>query len=395
MDNIREPSQCSQSPVVPAADAVETATPESGAPLAQVPDAALNQELRVCPKPLDLPPAPHSLLMNPHACEILADFRWQDYLGRYPDLAEHLPDEDAARKHFVYTGYAEGRLHSNRLARFVDGPFYRQRYPELGIASDAGAQRHYCHAGHYERRIPNADTQWLCDADLHIFQLGKVGSNSIAHALAGRYGGKALHLHWLTDIPMSYPRCPFSYREVFLREKPRRMRVISGVREIVSRVLAGYLQYLDSVARWGESEMGAERILELMNIAFLTDADLILNWFDHQYFTGLDVYQTPFDHAAGHTVIDHERFSLLIYRQEDLGRMEAPLGAFLDIEEFSLGRENAARTKAYARSYAALQARFVVPEEVLSDLYRSRYMRHFYTDAERQRFFDYWRKPRT
>ena len=113
MDNIREPSQCSQSPVVPAADAVETATPESGAPLAQVPDAALNQELRVCPKPLDLPPAPHSLLMNPHACEILADFRWQDYLGRYPDLAEHLPDEDAARKHFVYTGYAEGRLHSN------------------------------------------------------------------------------------------------------------------------------------------------------------------------------------------------------------------------------------------------------------------------------------------
>jgi len=351
-------------------------------------------ELRLRPRVLDLPPVPFNLLMNPHAHEVLADFRWQDYLERYPDLAARLPNEEAARKHFIYSGYIEGRLHSNRLARFVNGEFYRDRYPQLNLKSDAAAQLHYCHAGYYERLIPNADTQWLCDADLHIFQSGKVGSNSIARAIAGGYDGGALHLHWLTDIATAYPQCPLSYREIFLREKKRRLRVISGVREIVSRVLAGHLQYLDTIEKADVAAMGAEKVLAQIGVSFWTDAAVILNWFDHQYFSGLDIYATPFDHAAGHVRIEHERFSLLVYRQEDLARMDGPLGAFLSIDNFSLGHENAAQAKGYAEAYAALQARLVVPEDVLSQLYRSRYMTHFYSEEERARFFEHWRKPR-
>jgi hypothetical protein len=357
-------------------------------------DRVAQRLLHLQPRPFLPRPYPHSLLMSPHAHAIIADFRWEDYFAWYPDVAAKVDGPEAARRHFVYSGYVEGRLHNARIARFLNPAFYRARYPELLLDSDAAALRHYCYAGYYERRIPNADTEYLCAADLHIFQLGKVGSNAIARQLEGHHQGKVLHLHWLTDLALAYSQCPLSYAEVLHWQKPVRLRVISAVREVVSRVVAGYLEFLDSIEGCGPEEMAAEKVLEDINVSFWSDADNILRWFDHAYFCGLDVYASPFSHETGHVVIEHPQLSLFLYRQENLQGLDGALGQFLGLDEFRLGRDNTGAQKKYAAAYAALQQRFVVPEEVLDALYASAYMRHFYSDAERARFHNYWRKPR-
>lgn len=326
-----------------------------------------------------------TLFQNPYADQIITGFRWRAYLRANPDVAEVATDEAAALRHFYYSGYYERRILDRARLRGFDAPFYRARYPELGLASDAEAQIHYCYLGCYEGRAPNAYEAWHHDADLHVFQMGKVGSHSIAAALeAAGTGRKVIQLHWMSDFHLTASGVRTPYRQLLLRDRAAPLQVISGTREIVSWTLASLFQYFGP----GLDTVDAARAL--VEGRFLEIAQGGLSWFDHRYFCGLDVYATPFPHAEGAVRIRHPQLDLLVYRQEDMSRLSATFGGFLSIPGFALGHANVGEVKPYAGLYRAFQQAFRLPGNLLATLYDTPYMQHFYTDDEREAAYRRW-----
>lgn len=326
-----------------------------------------------------------TLFQNPYADRILTEFRWHAYLRANPDVAANATDEAAALRHFYYRGYYERRVPDRDRLYGFDGGFYRERYPELGLVDDAEAQIHYCYLGYYEGRLPNRATAWYFDSDLHVFQMGKVGSHSIAQALeASGSDRKAVQLHWLSDFHLNAPGLRIPYRDILLRPRERPLQVLSGTREIVSWALAGIFQY------FGGQLQSLEQAAQMTEERFLEICESGLTWFDHQYFCGLDVYAHPFPVDAGAVRITHGPLDLLVYRQEDMRRISGVVGEFLGIPGFSIGKANAGEGKPYASVYREFLASVRFPGNVLARLYDRPFMRHFYSDAEREEAYARW-----
>ncbi|MGB3462376.1 MAG: putative capsular polysaccharide synthesis family protein [Rhodanobacter lindaniclasticus] len=332
-----------------------------------------------------------TMLQNPWAEAILRDFRWHEYMRAYPDL--RFENDQQARWHLVYNGYREGRLFDPDRCRRMDPGYYRRRYPELGLETDAQAQFHYCYAGYYENRFANADTEWLYNADLHIYQHGRVGSHSIATALEGCYPGSVVHLHWLSDMALQYPSCSLSYAHILGRSRQTPVRVISAGREVVSRVISGAFQFLETLQTAGGAP-DVERIVAHLEGTFLHDCDVVTGWFDHQFHCGLDIYAHDFDHENGYVRLRNGAVDLFLYRQEDIGKLEGPLAEFLGLPDFKLSWSNASDTKGYREAYKHLMRNFVLSRTVLEELYETKYMRFFFSADERLRLMEHWSKPR-
>lgn len=334
-----------------------------------------------------------TLAQNPYADQVLRDFRHDEYLRANPDL--HFDDPQQALWHFVFTGHDEGRVFDRWRAAGVDPGWYRRHYPELGLRSDAEALRHYSYLGYYEHRLPNADTAWVHDAELHLFQMGKVGSHAIARGLERGYPGRVVHVHWAAHFPLGYPGCRIAYPRVLVHPRPAPVKVISATREIVSRVLSGHLQYLDTRPGAIGGALTREQVRAHIETNFDQDCEIVARWFEHGYYCGLDVYATPFPHTEGCTRLRRDALDLLIYRQEDLGRLESRIGAFIEWPGFRLQPANVGSSKSYADLHAWLMATFTLPGNTLARLYDTPYMRHFYSDQERERFLTCWRRPRS
>ena len=332
-----------------------------------------------------------TLPRNPWAEAILRDFRWHEYMRAQPDL--RFESEEEARWHLVYNGYKEGRLFDPDRCNRLDPGYYRWRYPELLLETDEAAQFHYCYMGYYENRYANADTEWLFSADLHIYQHGRVGSHSIAAALEGCYQGKVLHLHWLSDMALQYPSCSLSYAHILGRRRDHPVRVISAGREVVSRVISGAFQFIET-SHANDEELDAERVIAHLEDTFLHDCDVVTGWFDHQFHCGLDIYAHSFDHEKGYVRLGNDTVDLFLYRLENLTGLEKPLAEFLGTPDFKLSRNNGSELKSYHQAYQHLMRNFVLPKRVLEELYETDYMRFFFTEDERRRLIEYWSLPR-
>lgn len=326
-----------------------------------------------------------NLYQSPYADRILRDFRWREYLHANPDVAATGHDEAHAFTHFFQQGYYERRIFDPKRLQGFDGGYYRSRYPELGLQTDAEAQVHYCYQGWYEGRIANEVTGWLHDARLHVFQMGKVGSHSIAAGLeVSAWPHGAVHLHWVTDLVHGYPGNHLPYPKLLVHPRDTPVKVISATRELVSWTLASLFQ------GGAGAPLHARDAMDYVERHFWHLATNGARWFDHQYFCGLDVYRDAFPHADGFTRIAFPGIDLMIYRQEDMPRLEGAFARFLDIPSFTLGAHNVGKQKAYADVYAAIRRGFRMPGNTLARLYDTPFMRHFYSDDERQAFYTRW-----
>lgn len=343
-------------------------------------------ELRIdtSPLPIALPDMP-GLYQSPYAERILRDFRWREYLVANPDVAATGEGEAHAFRHFFHQGYYERRIFDPKRLHGFDPGFYRERYPELGLDDDGLAQIHYCYQGWYEQRIPNRDSAWLYDAALHVYQMGKVGSHTIAEALqAAGYEGGVVHLHWPSDVVTGYPSNRLPYSRILVHERATPVKVISGAREIVSWTLSGLFQY------HGAATINPDDARRLVEERFWHTCLNGLRWFDHRYHCDLDVYAHPFEHADGCARIAHEGIDLFLYRQEDMSRLETRFAGFLDLPQFSLGHRNVGEDKGYSGFYRSVLREFRLPGNLLSTLYDTPFMRHFYSDQEREVAYARW-----
>ncbi|QCK88164.1 hypothetical protein E8L99_21570 [Phreatobacter aquaticus] len=127
---------------------------------------------------------------------------------------------------------------------------------------------------------------------------------------------------------------------------------------------------LDSVGDPEAFMDGIETLIE-------ADFEKITGWFDHGYFQGIDVFNTPFPTERGHVTIKTSQVSVFLYRLDALHRLQEPLSLFCGCPLSVKVQNNHPVPDIYDR---LMRQRF--SRSLVDKIYGSRYCQHFFTASE-------------
>ena len=220
------------------------------------------------------------------------------------------------------------------------------------------------------------------DEIILIYQTGKVGSSSVYRSIK-KYNRNVLHCHTLRDV------CE---REDDLSQllNLKSGKIITLVRDPIARRISEMWQNITSWERYSaEVDFSEIEKYYFKKRFWVGDAE----WFDNQmkkYFK-INIYEHPFNTEKGYTVIKQGNIEVLLLTLERLNDLEEVIGNFLGIKGFKLSRDNVGKEKLYRFALQAFKESFTISQEELEELYRkSDYMKHFYSEQEREEFYAKW-----
>jgi len=151
--------------------------------------------------------------------------------------------------------------------------------------------------------------------------------------------------------------------------KPKTWKIITGVRDPIARTVS-------SMYENGKKITGKEIA---HSMSFFTQ--------ELQPTFGIDIYCLPFDKQLGYSIYCYKNVHVLVYKMERLSDVMKPmLKDFLELDI----KEQATRRVTTDLNYAFLQAKTKYDKSALDAVYTSKYVRHFYTDAEIEMFRMLW-----
>ncbi len=257
------------------------------------------------------------------------------------------------------------------------------------------------------------------DTAVIIYQMGKVGSTTIHASLEqANLPFPIYKVHFLSDegikhgeefhqktLNIPWATTPHIQTTHLLRQKIRsdeaiRWKIITLVREPISREISEFFQYLDSLypelldAEGNLEEKRALRILQTKFMFYKPEKNYTCSWFDMEMkpMFGLDIYDYPFDAQAGYTIINHENIDLLILRLEDLDHnLSKSVTQFLNLQTaIEMVKSNVRREQQRGALYRKVMQDFTLRESICRKVYASKYATHFYSEAEIEQFIQKW-----
>ena len=263
-----------------------------------------------------------------------------------------------------------------------------------------------------------------------IYQMGKVGSSTIRSSLDDIVIDRPIyHCHFLTkeriakteaDRKKFFRSERYSYlKRPWLNEflakqlksglKGRKWKVITLTREAVSRNLSTFFENLDFkvIDEGRRYEISSHYYKIAPTIVEHNSHDVLIKLFfekvnhdsPNQFFDfeikrmlGVDVLASEFPKSKGYQIYKGDLADVLLIRLEDLNRVASEaISEFLGIHRFRLLNSNIGTKKNYALVYKNFKNIIALPDDYLTRIYGSRYMRHFYTADEIETFERRWR----
>ncbi len=259
-----------------------------------------------------------------------------------------------------------------------------------------------------------------------IHQMGKVGSLSIYHSLKADYCHQfdIYHTHFLNALyalesdtqrrdhdwqiyrqnqgsgllPSDFYDITRIHNQLLVKTK-QPLKIITMVRDPISRNISAYFQNLHWI--WGMSNAYQEKSIPELAEGFWSQAnhDFPLEWLDReiQDVVGLDVYAQPFPHDSAIQKLTDGNHNLLIIHTNASDQVKnQALQQFLEIEHFEVKRLHVSEKKEYGAVYKKFLSEVKIPEWYIDKMFNSRFARHFFSEEERQKRMEYWRKhPRS
>lgn len=253
-------------------------------------------------------------------------------------------------------------------------------------------------------------------APVLVYQMGKVGSASVARALEAA-AHPALHVHTLAADEIARVgdlhrrasgRFGVGYTWYVGRAVGERLRagssaaplsVITLVRDPIAREVSAIFQ---SPALHAPGLVDARGRFDVARVLAQLESSLrsedacryVFEWFarEIQPVLGIDVLAAPFDRERGYAILENARARLLVLRTEDLDRNLAPaLREFIGLE-LPAGAERAnIRSEGEAGdAYREVLQRLRLPRSVAERIYAHPFVRHFYPDAMVAGFLARW-----
>lgn len=261
------------------------------------------------------------------------------------------------------------------------------------------------------------------ESNIFIYQPGKVGSQSVWKAI----GGRSIQIHSLV-IPFGFEDFSKKQLTYYLDKiRDKKVKIITGVREPISRDLAAMFQNSDMdlwpyhqfnsnifwlygdflgnehkklkdteirkrIPRWKENLENSFFILSEMIMEYKMDE---FSWFLYEIkrVFGIDVYQEPFNKEKGYGFIRKGNVEIFIYKLEALNRLEGVIGDFLGQEGFQLKNVNVGGEKIYSKTYQALKNEIKISNQYFEYYYNNNTeYSHFYTDEEIDSYKKMWKE---
>lgn len=313
-------------------------------------------------------------------------YRTHGHFDGYADLIDLTYDE--LLLHFIRRGYLERRSYNRYFYSYIDGDFYKKKYPELNLQSSEEAVFHWNYFGAFENRIPNCVTDDLIKSSIHLFQMGKIGSKSIQKALVVAGHSQLIpHLHFASEILQTYPDCFYTYNEVInLSTNP--ILFVSGVREPISRIISGIIESSADP----KSSITIESVFELINNRekledhIYKDSEIIINWFDHKYYSNIDIYKYGFDKNRGYQEYKGDKHRVFVYRYDKLSHLWSRLSEACSLSLESQLENISSENNPQAQYIHDKICKTGISVDLLEKIYKSKYCQYFFTDDEISEF---------
>ena len=273
------------------------------------------------------------------------------------------------------------------------------------------------------------------DGPILVYQMGKVGSNSIhaglraavphmevAHSHLLHPASFARYERWFAaDAALPGSLVASTREQIVAGDALRRRvlgagprwRVVSLTREPIAHLVSVLFHHLEVFARVSGAgsppRLGAlhafaidslERWVGRQHAVDLDPARAALTlahrWFDEEPLAvlGLDVYATPFPFTRGDLRRRTPRADVVVVRVEDLAWAAADaMRTLCGIEGFTVSAGNRAEDCASGPLYAEYLRAYRFPAPLVAAVYDTRYARHFYRERERAALTDRWAAP--
>jgi Putative capsular polysaccharide synthesis protein len=280
-----------------------------------------------------------------------------------------------------------------------------------------------------------------------VYTMGKVGSETLRGSLQARaaeLGRPIYDTHFLADKRgftrekdnKKYFRTELHHRTLrswytqFQRsqlkrdqKRGRRWKAITLVRRPIRRSIAEFFQNLTVEKANSSALVRVKSRFQAYEMPLHGNFDieigfddvnrlfpLFFDWYEghcheHERFLreelkpifGIDVLEEPFPKSKGYHVYHTASADLLLIRLESLNDcVREAFREFLNVSDFVLKNKNVGAKKDYAGLYKKFVASIRFSKTKLNEIYDSRYIRHFYTAEEAEKFKNYWsRNDRT
>jgi len=243
-----------------------------------------------------------------------------------------------------------------------------------------------------------------------VYTYGRVGSTSIYKSI--NTIEKSFHFHNLVPGFKQYIQsddCPCL--DYYL--KNHQIKIISGVREPVSRTISAFFTWMDKIGTrndysqysgYSNYYLGDREDIIKKNIDIIIEKffealskddifDPLESWFDKnikKYFE-IDVYNEKFDQDQGFCQIDKGNHSLFLYRQEDLkNNVTGGIKDFLGIksDDFYIQQHNQSSNNWNSDIYREFKNNIKFDIKHLEKIYCNKKFRHFYSEKNIENFIN-------
>lgn len=332
------------------------------------------------------------LYAHPHWPLIVEWFDPSGYLDIHEDLQAAgytIREPERLTYHFLNQGFLERRIYRPQLVRSFDYDFYRAQRGARGQAlNERELQQHWVYEGVFAGLAPTDVTQAALSSPFQVFNMGRVGSQAVVQALAGTGLTNVIHTHSDYEFGQSYAGSALTFSQLLQVKHfcagSNPPRIISGVRDPIDWALS---------AIWRSASVGDQKLPRdvrsvLAHVRRTLGAGL--NWFRHRYFVDLDVYEYPFDREAGFAIIEQGRTRVLLYRLDRLPHFRPALEEFTGVAGLALGTVDRSSGSAQRHRLETVLRIARLPEDLLNEIYESRYARHFFTPTARAEMRERW-----
>lgn len=251
------------------------------------------------------------------------------------------------------------------------------------------------------------------EAEVVIYQNGKVGSSTILHSLRNAQID-AVQLHRVkfdNDIvqrvlcgenryPKLIKQSSFSYYNNFLEDfitafrNREKIKIISLVREPISTDISTVFQWLGTGMLDRYIVDQNRDVIDVMLELVLKLKNRMFEWFESEFeeVLGIRIYDYPFDKKKGYIHIVKNNMDILVIQAEKIEKMQNVIGKFVNSREFRIQNCNIASRKEYRQLYAEFMNRIKLPEEYVKFYYKNNdAMNFFYSKDDQDKFLNKWR----
>ncbi len=303
----------------------------------------------------------------------------------------------------------------------------------LGVLDSVA--RKLSRASYHSARAYHHLTLWrrnrrYSQAPLLVYQMGKVGSKSVAKSLhADALRRPIHHVHFLAEQrvkELERERRPlfrtpdekklkriweYQYlrRRLAKRKSTDRWKIVTLVRDPVARNLSTFFEEIRVVERHSDKvwkihsdRYGFDATVDLDNPENLFELfwrhcqhNRPLEYFDTEFkpLFDIDVLASPFPMDRGFQIYPGRGVDILLIRLENLSSCASvAFKEFLDLNDFELSDTNLAKDKEYAQLYSQFKQAIPIPTSYLDKLYESRFSQHLYSAAEIAQFRQKWQR---